>query len=158
MFNFLKKTSTLIAPISGETIDLSKVPDTVFSEKMAGDGVAINSTGDIVVAPCDGTISLLMNTGHAFAITTDNGLDILVHVGLETVSLNGEGFEILQSINAKVTAGTPILKIDRTFIESKGLSLITPVLITDPDKLKELNPIVNKQVSSGKDIIMEYKL
>lgn len=158
MFNFFKKSLTLIAPISGETINLSEVPDPVFAEKTAGDGIAIKSTGDTVVAPCDGTLSVLMGSGHAFAITTSNGLDILVHIGLETVSLNGQGFEILQRVNTKVTAGTPIIKIDRALIEAKGLSLITPVLITNPDKLKELKPIVNAQVSSGKDIIIEYKL
>lgn len=158
MFNFFKKPLTIIAPISGKTINLSDVPDPVFAEKMAGDGIAIDSTGDIVVAPCDGTISLIMDSGHAFAITTNSGLELLVHVGLETVSLNGEGFEILQSANAKVTAGTPILKLDRTFIESKGISLITPVLIVNHDKLEELVPIVNAEVSCGKDVVMKCKL
>ena len=157
MFNFFNKSLTIIAPISGKTMDLSKVPDPVFAEKMAGDGVAINSTGDTVVAPCDGTISLIMDSGHAFAITTDNGIELLVHVGLETVTLNGEGFKILQSVNAKVTAGTPILKLDRAFIESKGISLITPVLIANPGTLKNLNPIVNKEVSYGKDVVIECK-
>ncbi|MFL0163808.1 PTS sugar transporter subunit IIA [Candidatus Clostridium helianthi] len=158
MFNFFKKPLTIIAPISGRTIDLSEVPDPVFADKMAGDGIAINSTGDIVVAPCDGTISLIMDSGHAFAITTSSGIELLVHVGLETVSLNGEGFEILKSVNTKVTAGTPILKLNRSFIESKGISLITPVLVANHDKLKELNPILNKEVCHGKDIVMECKL
>jgi PTS system glucose-specific IIA component len=158
MFNFFKKSLIIIAPISGNTMDLSEVPDPVFAQKMAGDGVAINSTGDTVVAPCDGTISLIMDSGHAFAITTSNGIELLVHVGLETVTLNGEGFEVLQSVNTKVTAGTPILKLDRAFIESKGISLITPVLIANPDKLKELTPIINKEVSYGEDVVMECKL
>lgn len=158
MFNFFKKSLTIIAPISGTTIDLSEVPDPVFAQKMAGDGVAINSTGDIVVAPCDGTISLIMDSGHAFAITTSNGIELLVHVGLETVTLNGEGFEILQSVNTKVTAGTPILKLNRSFIESKGISLITPVLIANPDKLKKISPIINEKVSCGENVVMECKL
>ena len=158
MFNFFKKSLTIIAPISGKTIDLSEVPDPVFAQKMAGEGVAINSTGDTVVAPCDGTISLIMDSGHAFAITTNNGLELLVHVGLETVTLNGEGFEILQKVNTKVTAGTPILKVNRSFIESKGISLITPVLITNPKKIKKLDPIINTEVSCGKDIVIECKL
>jgi len=153
-----KKTLTIIAPISGKTIDLSEVPDPVFAGKMVGDGIAIDSTGDTVVAPCDGTISLIMDSKHAFAITTSSGIELLVHVGLETVALNGEGFEVLQSVNTKVTAGTPILKLDRPFIESKGVRLITPVLIVNPDKLKELTPIVNAEVSCGKDVIMKYKL
>jgi PTS system D-glucosamine-specific IIA component/PTS system glucose-specific IIA component len=158
MFNFFKKTLTIIAPISGKTIELSKVPDPVFAEKMAGDGIAIDSTGDTVVAPCDGIISLIMDSRHAFAITTSNGIELLVHVGLETVALNGEGFEVLQAVNAKVTAGTPILKLDRTFIESRGISLITPVLIVNYDKLGELVPITNAEVSCGKDVVMNCKL
>lgn len=158
MFNFFKKSLNIIAPISGKTINLNEVPDQVFAEKMAGDGIAIDSTGDTVVAPCDGIISLIMDTKHAFAITTSSGIELLVHVGLETVSLNGEGFEVLQSVNAKVTAGTPILKIDKSFIASKGISLITPVLIANPDKVKELTPIVNGEVSCGKDIVIECKL
>ena len=139
MFNLFKKTLTIVAPISGKTIDLSEVPDPVFAGKMVGDGIAIDSTGDTVVAPCDGTISLIMDSKHAFAITTSSGIELLVHVGLETVALNGEGFEVLQSVNTKVTAGTPILKLDRPFIESKGVSLITPVLIVNHDKLERTN-------------------
>lgn len=158
MFNLFKKTLTIIAPISGKTIDLSEVPDPVFAGKMVGDGIAIDSTGDTVVAPCDGTISLIMDSKHAFAITTSSGIELLVHVGLETVALNGEGFEVLKSVNTKVTAGTPILKLDRPFIESKGVNLITPVLIVNPDKLKKLTPIVNEEVSCGKDVVMECKL
>ena len=99
-----------------------------------------------------------MDSGHAFAITTSNGIELLVHVGLETVSLNGEGFEILKSVNTKVTAGTPILKIDRKLIESKGLSLITPVIIVNHDKLKSLSPIIGKQVSGGKDVVLKCSL
>jgi len=158
MFNIFKKSLTVVAPISGKTVDLSKVPDPVFAQKMAGDGIAIDSTGDIVVTPCDGIISLIMDSKHAFAITTNSGIELLVHVGLETVSLSGEGFEVLQSVNTKVTAGTPILKLDRSFIESKGICLITPVLIANPDKLKELNTVVNAEVSCGKDVVMKCTL
>lgn len=158
MFDFLKKALNIVAPISGKTINISEVPDPVFSEKMAGDGIAIRSTGNIVVAPCSGTISLLMDSKHAFAITTNDGIEILVHVGLETVKLQGKGFDVLVDVGAKVTAGTPILKLDREYIESKGFSLITPVLIVNHDKLKLLKPIVSKTVAAGKDTVLEYKL
>lgn len=158
MFNLFKKSLNIVAPISGKTIQLSEVPDPVFAEKMVGDGIAIDSTGDTVVAPCDGTISLIMDSKHAFSIKTTDGIELLVHIGLETVSLNGEGFESLQSVNTKVSAGTPILKIDRKLIESKGLSLITPVIIVNHDKLKSLNPVISKQVSSGKDVVLKCSL
>lgn len=159
MFSFFKKKSlNLIAPISGRTVNLSEVPDPVFAEKMVGDGVAIIPTGDIVVAPCDGTLSLIMDSKHAFAMTLSNGVEILVHVGLETVALKGSGFEVLAEVGQTLKAGTPILKLDKKILEEAGVNLITPVLIANPDILTEINPIVNKEVTSSKDVIIEYKL
>ena len=95
MFGLFKKELKLIAPATGKTIDLSQVPDQVFAEKMAGDGVAIEVTGDTIVAPADGELSLVFKTNHAFAMTLSNGIELLVHVGIDTVSLEGEGFERL---------------------------------------------------------------
>ncbi|MGL5821241.1 MAG: PTS sugar transporter subunit IIA [Sarcina sp.] len=157
MFGFFKKELKLIAPIDGKTIDLVNVPDPVFSQKMAGDGVAIETTGDIIVAPCDGELSLIFKTNHAFAMTLENGVELLVHIGIDTVSLNGEGFERLVESGQQVTIGTPIIKINRKFIEDKGLSLLTPVLITNPDAVKGISPIVNKNVVAGVDPIINYK-
>lgn len=157
MFGFLKKELKLIAPIDGSTIDLSNVPDPVFSQKMAGDGAAINSTGDVVVAPCDGELTLIFKTNHAFAMSLDNGIELLVHIGIDTVSLNGEGFERLIEPGQTVKAGTPIIKINRQIIEAKNLSLITPVLITNPDSVKSIKPIINEKVTAGNDTIIIYK-
>lgn len=157
MFGFLKKELKLIAPINGSTIDLSNVPDPVFSQKMAGDGAAINSTGDVVVAPCDGELTLIFKTNHAFAMSLDNGIELLVHIGIDTVSLNGEGFERLIEPGQTVKAGTPIIKINRQIIEEKNLSLITPVLITNPDSVKSIKPIINEKVTAGNDTIIIYK-
>ncbi len=157
MFGFLKKELKLIAPIDGNTIALSNVPDPVFSQKMAGDGTAIDSTGDIVVAPCDGELTLIFKTNHAFAMSLDNGIELLVHIGIDTVSLNGEGFERLIEPGQTVKAGTPIIKINRQIIKEKNLSLITPVLITNPDSVKSIKPIINERVTAGNDIIIIYK-
>ncbi|WP_066875337.1 PTS sugar transporter subunit IIA [Clostridium mediterraneense] len=157
MFGFLKKELKLIAPIDGNTIALSNVPDPVFSQKMAGDGAAIDSTGDIVVAPCDGELTLIFKTNHAFAMSLDNGIELLIHIGIDTVSLNGEGFERLIEPRQTVKAGTPIIKINRQIIEKKNLSLITPVLITNPDSVKSIKPIINERVTAGNDIIIIYK-
>jgi PTS system D-glucosamine-specific IIA component/PTS system glucose-specific IIA component len=162
MFNFFKKSSNkevkLIAPITGNTIDLSAVPDPVFSQKLAGDGLAINPTGDIIVAPADGELSLVFKTRHAFAMTLSNGAEILVHIGIDTVSLNGEGFEQLAEAGTTVKAGTPIIKINRDFILSKGFSLITPVLVTNMDNVKELKANVGINVTAGKDDIVTFSL
>lgn len=163
MFGFFKKKKqneplNFVTPVNGKVIELSEVPDPVFAQKMAGDGVAIDTTGDIIVAPCDGELSLIFKTKHAFAMTLDNGIEILVHIGIETVSLKGEGFKQLIEQGTKVKAGTPIIKIDRNFIKSKGLSLITPVLITNPDRVKSIDKKINMDAIAGETIIMEYSL
>ncbi|WP_160680857.1 PTS glucose transporter subunit IIA [Clostridium sp. C8-1-8] len=157
MFEFLKKDLKVLAPVAGTTIDLSKVPDEVFAKKMAGDGLAIESTGNVFVAPADGELSLVFKTNHAFAMEIAGEVELLVHIGIDTVSLNGEGFERLVEPGVKVKAGTPIIKIDRDFIESKGFSLITPILITNPDVIKEMNPIINKRVDAGIDTVLTYR-
>ena len=115
-------------------------------------------TGDVVVAPADGELTLVFNTKHAFAITLENGVELLVHIGIETVSLNGEGFEQLAEQGTKVKAGDPIIKIDREFIKSKGLPLTTPVLITNPDILKSITPVENIETVAGETTVLEYTL
>lgn len=150
------KTFKLVAPVTGKSIPLSETPDPVFAQKMAGDGLAMEPTGDVVVAPADGELTLVFNTKHAFAMTLENGVELLVHIGIETVSLNGEGFEQLAEQGAKVKAGDPIIKIDREFIKSKGLPLTTPVLITNPDILKSISPIENTETVAGETTVLEY--
>ncbi|QAA30232.1 PTS sugar transporter subunit IIA [Clostridium manihotivorum] len=157
MFEFLKKDLKVLAPVAGTTIDLSNVPDEVFAKKMAGDGLAIESIGNVFVAPADGDLSLVFKTNHAFAMEIAGEVELLVHIGIDTVSLNGEGFERLVEPGVKVKAGTPIIRIDREFIESKGFSLITPILITNPDVIKEMNPIINKKVDAGIDTVLTYR-
>lgn len=125
---------------------------------MAGDGLAIDTTGDTVVSPADGTLTLVFNTKHAFAITLDNGAELLVHIGIDTVSLNGEGFEQLAKAGTKVKAGTPIIKIDRDFILGKGFSLVTPVLVTNMDIIKDLNSNIDKEVVAGEDEVITFTL
>ena len=163
MFEFLKKNKrnsslSFVAPVTGKTIDLSDIPDPVFAQKMAGDGLGIDSTGDVIVAPCDGDLTLVFKTKHAFAMTLENGIEILVHIGIETVSLNGEGFEQLVEQGTTVKAGTPIIKIDREFIKSKGLSLVTPVLITNPDITKSIDAKIGIDVVAGETTVLEYSI
>lgn len=161
MFGLFKKNKkeeslNFVAPVSGKAVDLSQVPDPVFAQKMAGEGLGIDSTGDIIVAPCDGELTLVFKTKHAFAMTLDNGIEVLVHIGIETVSLNGEGFEQLAEQGTRVKAGTPIIKIDREFIKNKGLSLVTPVLITNPDTVKSLDVKTGMDVVAGETVVLEY--
>ena len=151
-------TNALVAPISGKAIPLSEVPDPVFSEKLAGDGMAILIEGDTVVAPADGEVTLVFKTKHAIAMTLDNGLELLIHVGLDTVSLEGEGFEQLVEQGTRVKAGTPLLKVDKNVILSKGLSLATPVLITNVDAAKSITPVESGDVVAGKTVVVNFEV
>ena len=135
-----------------------QVPDKVFAEKMVGDGLAIDTVGSIITAPSDGTLTLIFKTNHAFGMTLKDGVELMVHIGIDTVKLDGAGFERLCKQGDFVKAGTPVIKLDRDFILSKGYSLITPVLITNMDKIKNIEPVINKDVKAGEDIIMEYYL
>lgn len=157
MFGLFKKNYKLVAPIDGKVIDLAQVPDQVFAEKMAGDGVAVEPTGNIVVAPADGKISMIFKTNHAFGVNLSNGAEILVHIGLDTVALEGAGFERLAEEGQSVKAGDPVVKINREEIISKGYSLITPVLITNPDIFKDINGNVGATVKAGSDEVLTYK-
>lgn len=111
---FLKKSKqeVLFAHVTGQVIALEDVPDPVFNQKMMGEGIAIKPETGTIVAPIDGKIIQLAETKHAFGIRTDMGQEILVHIGLETVSLNGEGFNVLVSVGDKVKVGDPIVEAD----------------------------------------------
>ena len=149
----------LIAPISGQTVELAQVPDPVFSERMTGDGLAILAEDDEALAPCDGTISLLFDTKHAFALTTDDGIQILVHIGLDTVILNGEGIQALHQPGDRVTAGTPVLRFDFELLVKKQIDLISPLLIVNYDKVTNLHPRQPGEfLKAGIDTAIKYSL
>ncbi|NLZ48301.1 MAG: PTS glucose transporter subunit IIA [Clostridiales bacterium] len=158
MLDFLKRGFKLVAPVSGKVIDLSEVPDDIFADRMVGEGVAIDATDDIVVAPADGEISLIFKTNHAFGMLLDNDIEVLVHIGLDTISLGGEGFKRLVEEGQRVKAGDPILKVDREYITSRNCSLVTPVLITNHDMVTFTSFNIGKNVTAGSDVIFEYKL
>lgn len=157
MFGIFKKQYDLIAPISGDVLDLSKSKDPVFAQRLAGDGVVIEPTSDIVVAPADGVLTLIFRTNHAFGMILENGVEILVHLGIDTVELNGEGFERIAEEGKVVKAGDPIIKINRQLIIEKGYSLSSPVLITNPEEVNNLNFNIDFAAEAGKDVIISYK-
>jgi PTS system IIA component, Glc family (TC 4.A.1) len=158
MLDFLKRNFKLVAPVSGKVIDLAEVPDEIFADKMVGDGIAIDSVDDTVVAPADGEVNLIFKTNHAFAMMLDNEVEILVHIGLDTITLGGEGFKRLVEEGQKVKAGEPILKVDRNFIKSRSCSLVTPVIITNHDIVNFTSMNIGNEVKAGEDIVLEYKL
>ena len=152
-----KNSLHLLAPLSGQTLALDKVPDPVFAERLTGDGLAIQPVSDTVLAPCDGEITLLFDTKHAFAITTPAGVQVLVHVGLDTIIMNGQGITALHHTGDQVKAGEPNLKLDLDLLQKKHINLISPVLIVNYDRVSQLEPLCEgREVAAGTDQVLAY--
>ncbi len=122
-------TLTLRQPVEGKVVPLSAVPDPTFAEEIMGPGVAIEPTGNTVVAPADGTVGATFETSHAIALVLDDGTELLIHVGIDTVQMKGDGFRTLVEKGARVTAGTPLLEFDLQKIAAAGHPAITPVIV-----------------------------
>lgn len=124
------RSIVVTAPFSGTLVPLSEVPDETFASGVLGEGIAIEPSDGLFCSPVDGTVETIAETKHAIGFAADNGLEILVHVGLETVSLNGEGFEILVKEGDRVKAGQPVAKADLALIREWGLKTITSIVLT----------------------------
>jgi len=124
---------TLRQPLTGTVVPLSEVPDPTFAQGIMGPGVAIQPSGDTVFAPADGTIGATFDSGHAIALELDDGTELLIHVGIDTVQMKGDGFETLVKKGDRVTAGTPLLRFDTAKIAAAGYSAITPVIVLNDE-------------------------
>lgn len=131
-------TIEIIAPLSGEIVNIEDVPDVVFAEKIVGDGIAIKPTGNKMVAPVDGTIGKIFETNHAFSIESDSGVELFVHFGIDTVELKGEGFKRIAEEGQRVKVGDTVIEFDLPLLEEKAKSTLTPVVISNMDEIKEL--------------------
>lgn len=126
-------------PIKGKHIPLKDVPDPVFSEKMMGDGSAIHPEGNIVVAPISGHLTTVFPTRHAFGIEGDNGEEVLIHIGINTVELNGEHFELLVEQGDYVNVGDPLVNVDFDAIAQAGYSTITPIIVLNTSEFSSVD-------------------
>ena len=144
----------IASPLKATTMDLDKVPDPVFSSGAVGQGVGLEPEGDIVVtAPADGTVVVAPSSGHAFGITLDNGVEILIHVGLDTVNLEGKGFDVKVSQGDRVSEGQELVRVDRSVIEQAGYPLTTPVLITNTASFASVEVVGGDSVEPGQALI-----
>lgn len=144
------------APISGKAVPLSEVPDPVFSEKMMGDGLAIIPDEGKIYSPVNGEIIMVSTTKHAYGILADDGTELLIHFGLETVELNGEGFNVLVKSGDKVKVGDIISEVDYEKLKAKNINMITPVLICNGSDEQKIDCTYGN-VEKGKDVIIKVE-
>ena len=144
----------IYAPMAGMAVAISEVPDPTFAEGMLGNGIAIQPTDGKVCAPVNGTVDTMLDTGHAVSLISDNGIEILIHVGLETVGLNGAPFQVKVKNGQKVKKGDILMIADLEAIKAAGLPTITPVLVCNSDDYTTFNTTTGKAVTNA-DVVIE---
>jgi len=149
--------AALVSPVTGDVVALEQVPDEAFASKAVGDGVAVKPTEKMVVAPAAGTIVKIFNTNHAFCLETEKGAEIVVHMGIDTVALNGQGFTRLVEEGAEVVAGQPILEMDLDFLNANARSMISPVVCSNIDDYSGLVIQAQGSVVAGQTPLYEIK-
>lgn len=158
MFKFLSKKDDallLFRPVEGKLIDITEVQDDMFSAKLMGDGVAIEPEGETILAPCDGKILLVPRTLHAVAMQSQNGAEILIHIGIDTVELKGQGFTCHVSAGDNVKKGDKLMSFDRGYITGEGKALTTPIVITNSE---DMDIEIRKNLGNNSDVIMELRI
>ncbi len=150
----------LTAPLNGTVVALEDVPDPVFSSGAVGKGAGIEPSDGAsikVVAPADGSVVVAPSSGHAYGLALDNGLEILIHVGIDTVNLEGKGFDVKVGKGDRVKAGQTLVVVDRAVIEEAGYKLVTPVLVTNYMNFAEVEVIANGSIKAGTDLVKATK-
>ncbi|HBY6344726.1 TPA: PTS N-acetyl glucosamine transporter subunit IIABC [Klebsiella pneumoniae] len=152
-----KTIESLVSPITGDVVTLEQVPDEAFASKAVGDGIAVKPTSKIVVAPAAGTVVKIFNTNHAFCLETNNGAEIVVHMGIDTVALEGKGFKRLVEEGTDVKAGEQILEMDLDFLNANARSMISPVVCSNSDDYSALVILASGKVVAGQTPLYEIK-
>ena len=151
---FGKKLEEIYAPVAGKAVAITEVPDPTFAEGLLGNGIAIEPTDGKVYAPCNATVDMMFETGHAVSLVSQSGAEILIHVGLETVSLEGKPFTVHVHNGDKVTKGQLMLEVDLEAVKAAGLPTSTPVLICNTDAYPTFKAHVDKDVTND-DVVLE---
>lgn len=158
MFNFLKKDKIIIAaPISGEVIALDAVPDEAFSSGVLGPGIAIQPSVGKVVAPAEAKVDTMFDTKHAVSLVTSDGAEILIHIGMDTVTLNGKHFTTFKNTGDTAHKGDELIEFDMEAIAAEGFKAVTPIVICNPDNFSEITFTTANRVEAGDDLIWLVK-
>lgn len=156
MFNLFKKNNNISAPVSGKCLDITQCSDAAFSSKMLGDGFMIIPDADVIKAPCDGTITALFPTKHAVGITSRQGLQLLLHIGIDTVKLKGQHIDALVGVNEKIKLGTPLIEFDANYMKEQQIDMSTMVVLLNGGDYKYHKNHLNEEVKAG-DIIIHME-
>ena len=151
---FGKPMDELCAPVAGNAVDVKQVPDATFADELMGKGVAIEPTDGRVLAPCDGTVDTMFETGHAVSLEADFGAEVLIHVGLETVNLKGEHFTIHCANGDRVKKGDLLIECDLDAIRQAGYNTITPMVVCNSGDFSVFKASVGKTVTNA-DVVIE---
>ncbi len=154
---FQKKVKGLMAVADGKAIPLSEVPDEAFASGILGIGFAIEPASGTVYCPTDGRIDSITDSKHAYTILSDDGLDVLVHIGIDTVELGGKGFLPMVSVGDRVKVGDVLARADLEVIRAAGKPTVIPVLVTDPDAVAH-HDLIYGDVQGGKSEVLRYRL
>ncbi|TLS34838.1 PTS sugar transporter subunit IIA [Geobacillus thermoleovorans] len=152
------KEETITAPLDGTIMRLEDVPDPVFAQNMMGDGIAIDSADGDVVAPVDGEIIQLFPTKHAIGLRSEAGVELLIHVGIDTVSMNGEGFTAYVRAGDRVKRGDRLLSVDLPLVREKAKSAVTPIIITNGDALESLEREAEASAKKGETVLFHVNM
>ena len=150
---FGKPVDSIYAPMAGKAVPITEVPDPTFAEGMLGNGIAIEPADGKVYAPCDATVDMMFTTGHAVSLVADCGAELLIHVGLETVGLEGKPFTVHVANGDKVKKGQLLIEADLEAIKAAGLNAITPVLVCNSDDYPNFKTITGKDVTNADAVI-----
>lgn len=153
----LNKTVSVNAPLSGEVVKLSEVKDEVFSKEIMGKGVAIKPNEGTVYAPFDGIVNTVFPTKHAIGLTSDSGVEVIIHLGLDTVELKGEPFEVYVKDGDKVKAGQKLAKMDIKTVSEKGYDTITPIVVTNTNNFVDVVETENKEVKANEELLKVFE-
>ena len=153
MFGFKSKKIIIPSPLDGTVISVSKLSDPVFSDDILGKGIAVMPDDSRITAPNDALITMMFDTGHAVSLETDDGVELLIHVGIDTVKLKGTHYTIHKQTDEKVKAGDILMEFDAPSISALGYETVTPVVVCNPDKFKSISFAAEGPIKTGEPLI-----